>query len=329
MGTNGSAITTANSGSSGNTALDSVIVNGSGASIVYTNTRSAHGTLAARITPVDAQTAYIQYGSSTNPLNVNEIAARAYVYFSSLPTQSTGILFFYNTSAARVISLHLDSTGHLYARGAGATTLWTASAVFPVNQWVRVEIRATIGSTGSIDAAYYANDSTTAIDAQSLTGVDCGTAQVRACALGKQSNTNYAASFDVDDFAVETAPNGTMIGPWAAANVAPVVNAGVDQANIEPWGTVTLTGVATDSDGTIASTSWTQISGQTVTLSGSGLTRTFTAPATLDGVTLGFRFSATDNLGVASTDDVTATILPATEFHRQGNVWVPIRFDLL
>lgn len=105
--------------------------------------------------------------------------------------------------------------------------------------------------------------------------------------------------------------------------VAPVVNAGVDQPSVEPYTIVTLTGTATSSTGTIASTSWTQTNGPTVALAGSGLTRTFQAPATLAGATLTFRLSATDNSNATSTDDVVVTVLSVTERAIVGGVEVP------
>lgn len=72
-----------------------------------------------------------------------------------------------------------------------------------------------------------------------------------------------------------------------------VADAGVDQTNIEPLTTVTLTGHATGGDGGYIHT-WTQTSGTTVTLSGVGATRTFTAPAAMTASTLVFQYGAND-----------------------------------
>lgn len=44
-------------------------------------------------------------------------------------------------------------------------------------------------------------------------------------------------------------------------NAAPTANAGPDQANVEPWSTVTLSGSDSDSDGTVASRAWAQTAG--------------------------------------------------------------------
>lgn len=86
-------------------------------------------------------------------------------------------------------------------------------------------------------------------------------------------------------------------------------SAGADQTDIEPWTTVTLTGTG--------SGSWSQVSGTAVTLSGSGASRTFTAPPSLNAQTLVFSYGG---------DQMSVSILPATEAMYDGAQWVPVRF---
>lgn len=102
----------------------------------------------------------------------------------------------------------------------------------------------------------------------------------------------------------------------------PVVSAGADQTAAEPYKTVTLAATSSES-----SVSWSQLTGTSVTLSGSGLSRTFTAPGTLDGETLTFRASATNGNGT-TTDDVAVTVLPVNERVVVGAVQVPVRIFL-
>ncbi len=103
--------------------------------------------------------------------------------------------------------------------------------------------------------------------------------------------------------------------PGITGNVPPSADAGSDQSDIEPFSTVTLSGSASDTDGTIASAAWTQTAGTPVTLSNpTGLTTTFEAPGTINGETLTFQLSATDDQGDTSTDTVHVTVLVATEF---------------
>jgi hypothetical protein len=85
------------------------------------------------------------------------------------------------------------------------------------------------------------------------------------------------------------------------ANVAPVANAGVNQA-VTSSVLVTLNGTASsDSDGTIAGYAWTQTVGTAVTLTGGTTSQpTFTAPVVLAATTLTFSLVVTDNRGAAS-----------------------------
>ena len=89
------------------------------------------------------------------------------------------------------------------------------------------------------------------------------------------------------------------------SNVPPAINAGFDQ-QVPRNASVTLTGTASDYEGSSLTTAWTQISGPTVTLNGSGNTRTFTAPNS--DATLVFEFRATDGAGNISTDTVTIVV---------------------
>ena len=111
-----------------------------------------------------------------------------------------------------------------------------------------------------------------------------------------------------------------------AAATAPSTNAGADQINIEPFSTVTLTAVDTPGTNPITSSSWAWVSGGTApTLSGSGLTRTYTAPIAVTPITQVFRRTVSDGT-LTATDDVSVTTYPAGERIVVGGVEVPARF---
>ena len=92
------------------------------------------------------------------------------------------------------------------------------------------------------------------------------------------------------------------------APIAPSADAGDDQ-NVAPSVTVTLDGTdSSDPDGSIASYSWTRISGPSVALSGANTsTPSFTAPTTSG--TIVFQLTITDDDGETDTDTVTISIL--------------------
>ncbi len=92
----------------------------------------------------------------------------------------------------------------------------------------------------------------------------------------------------------------------ALANQLPVVNAGTDKTITLPINSVSLTGTASDPDGTITAYAWTKISGSTAMLSGN-TTATLSASNLLQG-SYTFRLTVTDNKGGKKYDDVKVTV---------------------
>lgn len=110
--------------------------------------------------------------------------------------------------------------------------------------------------------------------------------------------------------AIAAATFGGMLLSACGSDAAPKVRAG--QSGTATSGKlVTLAGTATDAD-IVASLSWTQVSGPSVTLDGAnGNNATFIAPAVSTATPLVFRFTATDTKGKISTADTTITVSPA------------------
>lgn len=91
-------------------------------------------------------------------------------------------------------------------------------------------------------------------------------------------------------------------------NVLPTANAGVDQT-VNEITTVSLAGSGTDSDGNIASYSWSQIAGPAVTLSNpNSANPSFTAPSVTASTVLTFALTVTDNDNGTATDNVNVTV---------------------
>ena len=116
-----------------------------------------------------------------------------------------------------------------------------------------------------------------------------GTVSVKVTATDDDPNS-VSDTFDID----------------IVATIAPTAEAGADRT-VNPGETVTLSGSGTDSDGTIQSYAWSQVSGTTVTLQNAGTAQaSFTAPETAGPLV--FRLTVTDNLGATGSDDVTVTV---------------------
>jgi hypothetical protein len=96
-----------------------------------------------------------------------------------------------------------------------------------------------------------------------------------------------------------------VAGSEPPANLPPTANAGSNQSAFVGQ-QITLSGSGTDTDGTIASYSWTQTSGPAVVLGGAGATRTFTPTVAGSYV---FALVVTDDDGAQSIpDSITVTI---------------------
>lgn len=98
----------------------------------------------------------------------------------------------------------------------------------------------------------------------------------------------------------------TSPGPTAPGNELPIVSAGSDKTVTLPTTSTTIQGSASDGDGTIASYTWSKVSGGTATLSG-----TTSSKLTASGLAAGsytFRLSAKDNDGASKSDDVVVTV---------------------
>ena len=127
----------------------------------------------------------------------------------------------------------------------------------------------------------------------------------KATASGLQAGS-YTFKLTVTDNKGATASD-TVAVTVNAANQPPVANAGIDQAITLPTSTVTLDGSkSTDADGTIASYSWTKISG-----TGGTLTNATTSKATASSLQAGsysFKLTVTDNKGATASDTVVITV---------------------
>jgi dienelactone hydrolase len=99
-------------------------------------------------------------------------------------------------------------------------------------------------------------------------------------------------------------------GSSSSTNAAPVANAGSNVTLTLPSSTAILNGSATDSDGTIASYTWTKVSGPSGNLSGANTSK-LTAWSLVQG-TYVFRLTVKDNGGATAYDDVTVQVNGST-----------------
>lgn len=118
----------------------------------------------------------------------------------------------------------------------------------------------------------------------------------------------------------------------AGTNQSPVVSAGSDITLTLPVNSVDITATATDSDGTISSFLWSKILGPDATVSGTA-SATISLSNLLEG-SYTFRFTATDDKGASSSDDINVVVTSVNQrpFVNAGldqNIILPVSTALL
>jgi hypothetical protein len=109
-----------------------------------------------------------------------------------------------------------------------------------------------------------------------------------------------------DDFG-ETGTDQVQVIVNAAGNNPPTANAGTDQTIVLPVSSVTLSGVATDSDGRIRDYQWSQVSGPRLAAISNSTLATANASGLVEGVYV-FQFTVTDDGGAIGTDTIQTTV---------------------
>ena len=197
----------------------------------------------------------------------------------------------------------------------GATTLTVAEGTTAVTTLTATdEDTAAAGLTWSIPS-----ESAGGADADDFTITASGalsftTAKDFEAPDDADTDGTYLVSVQVSDgTATDTADLTVTL---TNVNEAPTANAGSDQDNIEQGSTVIISGSGSDPDsGDTLSYSWTQTSGNTVSLSdSSSATTTFTAPTGLTAdATLIFTLRVTDDGGLYDEDRISVTVAAPDE----------------
>ncbi|HSX04876.1 MAG TPA: PKD domain-containing protein [Candidatus Saccharimonadales bacterium] len=297
-GSNGATIT------SSNTTYSSF----SGTS-VFDNSVSVVGGLSAKLSPAGGSAITLKEVFPSSPTGETHRFFRRYFRVDALPPSTGNIVLMRarqggSATTAQVIMNH---AGTITVRDGNTTVATTTSAV-SLNAWFRVEWELDAATTNTqtmklfLGSNFNGSTPTESLASKSYTQ---GAFDRIEDGVG---NAGFTGSLWID--AVDD-DNATWPGPAAGANQAPTANAGPDQG-VTSGASVTLDGSgSSDSDGTIASYAWTQVSGTTVTLSDPTVVGpTFTAPIVTGAPqTLVFGLVVTDNLGAQSTQDtITVTV---------------------
>lgn len=176
--------------------------------ITYDDAYVAHGSMATKHAPQADDVSYISYGdSSSQNFQSTALAARAYFYFTAMPSGT--YLSIYDNSDNWAAAVGVNTDGKMYIRNA-AGTIHTGAETLTINQWLRFEIYATSGSgNATITAAIYSGENTTPIE--ELTASSTTTSSIlSSLRVGKNNYTNYATPYWADSLLIDTAATGLI-----------------------------------------------------------------------------------------------------------------------
>lgn len=212
-GASGTTISTGNSGPPSGNAFDLVSI-GTGATVAYDNTQSAHGSLSQKT--ATAGTAATGFTAWTTSMGTQVTAFfRFYAYLTGNPAGGIRVCEV-RSSGSHAASIVLTAAGTIQlAGGTGFSTLTTMVTALPLNAWFRMEGFFTgDASAGAVSASIYLSmDSTTPTETKSVTGQNT-TGVLNQYWFGQGSTVANSPAFWLDDVAFT---NNSVIGPVVQA----------------------------------------------------------------------------------------------------------------
>lgn len=190
-GSDGTTITTANSGGGSGNAFNLIDLDSQTAE--FDTGRAAHGFTSGRF--VTGGSSGSPYVSWTSGVSANTVYIRAYLYLSAAPASNTNILRVLTGANTIIATIRVNSTGKLAFLYSSGTLGGTSSANVTTGGWFRVEARIVSSTTnGSVEVRLYNDpDSTTITETLSVSGVNTGSdtaiSRYRAGILSSVTNT--------------------------------------------------------------------------------------------------------------------------------------------
>lgn len=293
------AITTVNSGGLSGDAFTTVS-SGSGGTTRWTNTDVYRGAYSIAVAqPNAANSSIVDLQDSVASA---AFAIRFYLKFDALPTVTNQQFpVAVRTTGGAAGRVEMSNTGQVRCSATGTSAY--SVGTLAINTWYRIEFYGSGFGTASTVCTVkaYLGDSLTEA-ASSVMSAATTAAPVQVARFGKIAAGNVI-NYKMDDLAVN-------FGSATPLGISPTGYAGDDISGIEPYSIVPLTGSYTGT--------WSQTSGTTVSILGSGNNVSFKAPGSIAGEVLGFSFGG---------DPMTVTTLPVTERAVRGGVEVPLEIQ--
>ena len=259
----------------------SVTLNGSGS--------DSDGTIAAYAWSKISGGAATLSGAATANLSLSGLVAGSYVFRLQVTDNSGG-------SSTDDVSVMVNAANNAAPTvNAGADK----SVTLPTNSTSLIATASdSDGTIASIQWSQVSGPSTATISAANLLSM-----QVQSLVSG-----TYTFQIKVTDNLGSTAVDAVLITVAAPANNLPVANAGADKTVTLPTSSTSLSGSGTDSDGTIASYLWRQVSGPSAAVLSASSMATTNVSGLLQGSYV-FELKVTDDRGATGVDSMTVTVL--------------------
>lgn len=222
-GSNGTPVTTGNSGGASGDAWDSIVVN-TGSTVNFATAAAAHGSLGYRHTPASGQNCYrkktIVAGAT--------VTHRFYYYYLAAPAAETSIArMLGNSAGTQVASLAINTSGTLRIRDTGNNSTVSGSnsigSAMTAGTRMRFEWQCTpvTTSTGIITLNAYVGEGTTVFATFTSSIMNLNTNQVDTIYEGHAAGPAVTGVEDYDSsFISNSLPQGSFPGIYQAAPVA-------------------------------------------------------------------------------------------------------------
>lgn len=278
----GTAVTASNSDDGG---AGSAFATSKGATstINYSNAWSADGSLSHLYTCASGESNFLQWLTSQGFVAAAQASGRFYFRQTDLPVGASSSILHVRNATTAMLNLQILADGQLRVLDSASNIIdpsgWFSEGEAPVlaiNTEYRIEFvvyKGTTASDGRIRVHVFAGDSTDPIDTLDTgASVNTGTTDILGARFGRGSASATAHTYYMDEYVLQDGT--TFVGP-IGSNAAPSVTIAESQV-ADKNALVTISWTSADVDGVVASHTVSQISGPTVSLSGSGTSRTFT-----------------------------------------------------
>jgi hypothetical protein len=236
-GTDGTTVTTGNSGGASGDAWGAVVINGT---LTYENTAPHEGSMCYQISPTSSQQCYLHMIETSE----DEMFLSAYLKMPSAPAATEDNVVFRSASAGAA-GFGTRADAKFRTTDATGTALNTSTATLTANLWHRIEmhvVKGTTTSNGTIEVEVYEEDELTPIHSYSNTACNAGTAQLTNIRLGRPSATADTTNVFIDAVQWWTGADVPALfgNPWALQKIVGISATRLSASSVEiAWTDVT------------------------------------------------------------------------------------------